>query len=67
MSDAQEQLWTIAEVAEYLRVSERTVKSRIADAGLPTLRFGGTVRFSRADIDAWLREGKQASDGAGAP
>jgi excisionase family DNA binding protein len=64
MSDAQEKLWTIADVAKYLRVTERTVKSRIVDSGLPTLRFGGTIRFSRADIDAWLRAGKQADGGA---
>lgn len=55
-----DRLWKINEVAEYLRVSEQTVRNRIDDSGLPYKRFGGALRFDRAEIDAWL-EGSAAA------
>jgi excisionase family DNA binding protein len=47
-------LLTIADIAAGMGVSRRTVE-RWVEAGLPTRRVGGLVRFSRAEADAWLR------------
>jgi len=47
---------TIGEVADYLKVTERTI-SRLAGAKqIPAFKVGGSWRFSRADIDGWIRE-----------
>ena len=48
-----EKLLTIAEVAEYLKVSEEEVK-RLVDIGeIPAYRIGGTfLRFRKEQIDA---------------
>lgn len=48
-----ERLWTVAVVAEYLGVTERTVRSWQRIRGLPHLVIGGSVRFRRADVEAW--------------
>lgn len=49
-----EQLWSAREVAQYLQVSQSWVY-RAAEAGvLPHHRVGALVRFTRADIDAYL-------------
>lgn len=48
-----EKLWTVADVAEYLGVSERTVRTWQRTRRLPCLRIGGTVRFRAVDIVAW--------------
>jgi excisionase family DNA binding protein len=50
-----ETLWTPAEVAAYLRVSRSWVYQK-AEAGLlPSLRFGGCLRFDPASIRAYAR------------
>ena len=48
-------LWTPAEVANYLRVSRSWVYQK-AEAGLlPSLRFGGCLRFDPAAVQAYAR------------
>ena len=48
-------LWTPAEVATYLRVSRSWVYQK-AEAGLlPSLRFGGCLRFEPVAIRAYAR------------
>jgi excisionase family DNA binding protein len=50
-----ETLWTPAEVASYLRVSRSWVYHK-AEAGLlPSLRFGGCLRFEPAAVKAYAR------------
>ena len=47
---------TIKQVAEYLKVNERTIYRLAAASGIPAFKVGGTWRFSRADIDAWIKQ-----------
>jgi excisionase family DNA binding protein len=50
-----EQLWTIAEVAEYFQVSDRTVYRWLKAGLLPVLRLGpGTTRIRPQDLDAFV-------------
>ncbi|MBV6507391.1 MAG: hypothetical protein JJLCMIEE_00436 [Acidimicrobiales bacterium] len=48
-----ERLWTVADVAEYLAVTERTVRAWQTEHRLPFLKIGGVVRFRPADVTAW--------------
>jgi excisionase family DNA binding protein len=44
----------IKEVAEYLKVTERTIYRLAAAKKIPAFKVGGSWRFSRNDIDRWI-------------
>jgi len=50
---------TILEVAKYLKVAERTVYRLAAAKKIPAFKVGGAWRFSRVEIDQWIK--KQSS------
>jgi excisionase family DNA binding protein len=53
-------LMTEAEVAEYCRVSLRTVQRwRAEGTGPPVLWAGGRPRYRRGDVDAWLQRERE--------
>lgn len=54
---------TIREVAEYLKLTEKTAYRLAADGTLPGFKVGGAWRFRRRDIDAWIEVRKRQSTG----
>lgn len=49
-------LWTVGDVAAFAKVSQRTVRGRLDDGTIPSLRFGGVVRFDpKAIVEALQR------------
>lgn len=55
MAKPKSDILTITEVAEYLKVAERTLYRLTAAKKIPAFKVGGTWRFSRADIDQWIK------------
>lgn len=49
-------IMTIGEVADYLKVTERTIYRLAAAKKIPAFKVGGSWRFSRADIDIWIKQ-----------
>ena len=47
---------TIPEVAELLRIAEKTVYTLAQRAEIPAFKVGGQWRFSRGAIQAWISE-----------
>lgn len=47
-------IMTIGEVADYLKVTERTIYRLAAAKKMPAFKVGGSWRFSRGDIYAWI-------------
>jgi excisionase family DNA binding protein len=47
---------TIPEVAELLRIAEKTVYTLAQRAEIPAFKVGGQWRFSRGAIQAWIEE-----------
>jgi excisionase family DNA binding protein len=45
---------TIREVAEYLKVTEKTVYTLAQQRRIPSFKVGGRWRFRREDIGAWI-------------
>ena len=45
----------IKDVAEYLKVNERTVYRLAGAKKIPAFKVGGTWRFLRSDIDQWIK------------
>jgi excisionase family DNA binding protein len=54
-------IMTIAEVADYLKVTERTIYRLAGTKKIPSFKVGGSWRFSKADIDEWIK--KQSIEG----
>lgn len=52
---------TIKQVAEYLKVTERTIYRLAAAKKIPAFKVGGTWRFSLADMNSWIKQ--QSMDG----
>ena len=59
---------TIKEIADYLKVTERTIYRLAAAKQMPAFKIGGSWRFSRQDIDGWIKQQSQtpsaSSEGA---
>jgi excisionase family DNA binding protein len=58
-----EAILTIREVAEYLKVTEKTVYGLAQKGKIPGFKVGGQWRFKREDIDQWIEDGKEAAVG----
>lgn len=46
---------TIRDVAEYLRVTEKTVYGLAQKRKIPGFKVGGQWRFRREDLDDWIK------------
>lgn len=65
MTDTDGEILTLGEVAAYLKAGKRTVY-RLAQKGeIPAFKLGGTWRFRRSELDAWIAESiRQKTDEA---
>ncbi len=46
---------TIKEVSDFLKVTERTIYRLAAGKQIPAFKVGGSWRFSRSEIDKWIK------------
>jgi excisionase family DNA binding protein len=51
---SESDLLTPAEAADYLRISERSLRRLVADGSLPATRIGSKRRHRRSDLDAFI-------------
>ncbi|AKX47390.1 DNA-binding protein [Thiopseudomonas alkaliphila] len=58
MSD---EVLTIKEVAQYLKVNERTIYRLAASGELPGFRVGNAWRFKQIDLVTWVAKQTQKS------
>jgi excisionase family DNA binding protein len=68
MKDDTGEIFTLDEVAAYLKVGKRTVYRLAAAKKIPAFKVGGTWRFQRQEIDQWIKRQTaqaQGSDGPG--
>ncbi|HEV3094973.1 MAG TPA: helix-turn-helix domain-containing protein [Solirubrobacteraceae bacterium] len=56
MSERRRPFFTVASLATYLSLSERTISDWIRKGVLPSYRIGGARRIDPADVDAYLAE-----------
>ena len=54
-STSNGEILTIKQVADYLKVTERTIYRLAAAKQIPAFKVGGTWRFSRAEINQWIQ------------
>ena len=51
-----EDILTIREVADYLKVTERTLYRLVQDGKLPAFKVGNSWRLRREDSERWISE-----------
>ena len=56
ISTREGEILTIKQVAEYLKVTERTIYRLAAAKKIPAFKVGGTWRFSNAEITEWIQQ-----------
>ena len=64
-SPPENAIMTIGEVADYLKVTERTIYRLAGAKKIPAFKVGGSWRFSKADIDAWIKKQSEEDLGTG--
>lgn len=50
-----DEILTIKEVADYLKVAEKTIYRLAGSKKLPGFKVGGIWRFLKKDIDIWIK------------
>lgn len=56
---------TIREVAEYLKLNEKTTYRLVAEGKIPGFKVGGAWRFRLSEIERWIEaQEKQCAKGA---
>ena len=51
-----DEILTLKEVAEYLKLAEKTAYRLAAEGKLPGFKVGGSWRFKREEIEKWIAE-----------
>lgn len=54
--DMEPRFMTVAEVADYMRVSKMTVYRLVHNSELPAVRFGRSFRVHSSDVFAYLAD-----------
>ena len=49
-------IMTIKEVAEYLKLNEKTTYRLTSEGKIPAFKVGGSWRFRRDEIENWTRQ-----------
>lgn len=67
MAMSNDELLTVAEVAQYLRLKERKIYDLVARKQIPCTRVTGKWLFPKAQIDQWLRDHSELCQAEAAP
>lgn len=49
-------IMTIREVADYLKLNEKTAYRLTSEGKLPAFKVGGSWRFRKSEIDQWIKD-----------
>jgi len=61
--EASPSLWTVQDVAAYLKTSRSWVYQRIAGVdAIPSMRVGGLLRFEPEEVKAWARGERKSNN-----
>lgn len=53
------EILTLRQVAEFLKVTDRTIYRLAAAKKIPAFKVGGTWQFSKAEITEWIQQQTQ--------
>ncbi len=53
-------IMTMKEVADYLKINDKTAYKLTAEGKIPGFKVGGAWRFKKSEIDSWIaQQGKR--------
>ena len=52
----KDDILTVRDVAEMLKLAEKTAYSLLPDGEIPGFKVGGSWRFRKTEIDRWIKE-----------
>lgn len=52
---------TVRELAEYLKIAEKTAYRFALEGKVPAFKVGGAWRFRKAEVDRWIKEQEQSA------
>lgn len=55
----EDDILTIKDVADYLKLTERTLYRLAQEGQVPGFKVGNSWRFKRADIERWIEDQKE--------
>lgn len=54
-------IMTVKELAEYLKIAEKTAYRFVSEGKVPGFKVGSAWRFKKAEIDAWIKRQSEAT------
>lgn len=61
----KDEILTLQDVADLLKVHRKTIYTMAQRGEIPCFKVRGQWRFRREDIDRWIQEQTNATEGAG--
>lgn len=58
-----DQIMTVKEVAEYLKLNDRTVYRMATSGDIPAFKVGASWRFKQTEIEKWIKEQSNNNSG----
>ena len=58
-----DEILTLKEVAEYLKLAEKTAYRLAAEGKLPGFKVGGSWRFKRDELEKWIDQRSREENG----
>ena len=59
MESTTEPLWTVDDVAKYLRLEPETVRKMARNGRLPAIKVGRVWRFKREKVKEWVTDASE--------
>ena len=56
-------IMTIKEISDYLKIKEKTAYHLAAKGEIPGFKVGGSWRFKKSEIEAWIEKNSNAKSG----
>jgi excisionase family DNA binding protein len=58
---ADDEILTVKELAEYLKIAEKTAYRFVSEGKIPAFKVGSAWRFRKAEIDRWISAQEKTS------
>ena len=58
---ADDEILTVKELAEYLKIAEKTAYRFVSEGKIPAFKVGSAWRFRKAEIDRWIAAQEKTS------
>lgn len=58
---ADDEILTVKELAEYLKIAKKTAYRFVSEGKIPSFKVGSAWRFRKAEIDRWIAAQEKTS------